>query len=145
MHFVFKCNFINNAPILGELSYMLVNICCFQLAFYPNDVSIWKTHIFCLGTLCAIMNSVEGVVYSLISLFFWYLLLFWLPQSCVDLGFWYTLDNSLASDFLVYFVFCPICISFGSWKFCACISTLCILFDMLAFVDPIHRMNSIKS
>ena len=92
MNFVFKCNSINNAPILGELSYMLVNIGCFQLAFYPNDVSIWKTNIFRLGTLCAIMKSVEGLVYSLISLFFWYLLNL---VSSIMCWCWYNLDNSL--------------------------------------------------
>lgn len=59
MHFVFKCKIINNALILEELSYMLLNICCLQLVFHPDDVSRWKTNIFRLGTLCAIMKSVE--------------------------------------------------------------------------------------
>ena len=87
MHFVFKCNIINNAPILGELSYMILNIGCLQLVFYPDDVSLWKTNIFRLGTLCAIMKSVEGfclffdITFVLVSSF-------WFPQSCVDLGFW---------------------------------------------------------
>jgi len=95
VHFVFKCNIINNAPILGELSYMLLNIGCLQLVFYPDDVSLWKTNIFRLGTLCAIMKSVEGLVYSLI-LFSFGIFSNCYPQSCVDLGFWYNLDNSFA-------------------------------------------------
>ena len=65
---------------------MLVNIGCFQLAFYPNGVSIWKTHIFRIGTLCAIMKSVEGLVYSLILFSFGIFSILY-PQSCVDLGF----------------------------------------------------------
>ena len=96
MHFVFKCNFINNAPILGEISYILVNISCFQLVFYPNDVSIWKTNIFLSWYFVCHHEKCRGI-----GLLFWYhfsfgIFLFWFPQSCVDLGFWYNLDNSLA-------------------------------------------------
>ena len=93
MHFVFKCNIINNASILGELSYMHLNIGCLQLVFNPDDVSIWKTNIFRLGTLCAIMKSVEGLVYSLMafssigSLLSFGIFSKWYLQSCVDLGF----------------------------------------------------------
>ena len=58
---------------------MLVNIGCFQLAFHPNDVSNWKTNIFRLGTLCAIMKSVEGfgllfdITFILVSSYFGFL------------------------------------------------------------------------
>ena len=65
---------------------MILSICCLQLVFYPNDVSIWKTNIFRLGTLCAIMKSVEGLIYSLI-LFSFGIFSIWFPQSCVDFGF----------------------------------------------------------
>ena len=52
VHFVFKCKIINNAQILWELSYMFLNISCLQLVFDPDDVSLWKTNISRLGTLC---------------------------------------------------------------------------------------------
>ena len=54
---------------------------------------------FLVLVLCAIMRSVEGLVYSLmIFSSFGILLSFgifskWYLQSCVDLGFWYNLDN----------------------------------------------------
>ena len=64
---------------------MLLNIGCLQLVFNPDDVSIWKTNIFRLGTLCAIIKSVEGLLYSLI-LFSFSIFSIWFPQSCVDLG-----------------------------------------------------------
>ena len=104
---------------------------------------------------CAIMKSVEGLVYSLMIFSSIGILLSfgifskWYLQSCVDLGFWYNLDNSLSCHtclcFLGLLVFCPICISFGSWKSCACIFTICISYGMLTFVDPIYRIKSIKS
>ena len=31
---------------------MLLRISCLQLTFYPDDVSLWKTNISRLGTLC---------------------------------------------------------------------------------------------
>jgi hypothetical protein len=70
-------------------------------------------------------------------------------QSCVDLGLWYNLNN-------LYCVTLFVCllgllgillnyISFGSWKWCACIFTLCTYYGMLPFIDPISRENSNKS
>ena len=52
VQFLFKCKIINNAHILGEQSYMLLNVSCLQLVFGPDDVSLWKTNISRLGTLC---------------------------------------------------------------------------------------------
>ena len=64
VHSVFKCKIINNAQMLGEQSYMLLNIGCLQLVFDPNDMSLWKTNIFRLGTLCH-HEKWRGFVYSL--------------------------------------------------------------------------------
>ena len=92
VHFVFKCKIINNAQILGEQSYMLLNISCLQLVFDPNDMSLWKTNIFRLGTLCH-HEKWGGFVYSLMVFSsFGILLSFvifskWYLQSCVGFGY----------------------------------------------------------
>ena len=52
---------------------------------------------------------------------------------------------TLVCAFLVLLVFCPNCISFGSWKSCACIFTISISFGMLSFIEPLYMINSIKS
>ena len=52
---------------------------------------------------------------------------------------------TLVCALLVYLVFCLNYILFGSWKSCACIFVICISYGMLTFVDPIYRINSIKS
>jgi len=73
VHFVFKCKIINNAHILGELSYMLLNISCLQLVFDPDDVSLWKTNISRLGTLCHHVKC-RGFGLFLDGIFiFWYI------------------------------------------------------------------------
>ena len=66
---------------------MLLNISCLQLAFDPDDVSLWKTNISRLGTLCHHEKCrgfglfLDGILLSFGIFSKWYL------QSCVDLGF----------------------------------------------------------
>ena len=110
---------------------------------------------FFVLVLCAIMKSVEVLVYSLmicssigflISLasfqsgIFTHVLI-WVFDIIWTICFIVTLVCAL----LVYLVFCLNYISFGSWKSCACIFIICISYGMLTFVDPIYRINSIKS
>jgi hypothetical protein len=67
VHFVFKCKTVNNALILGELSYIHYNT-----LFVLISIGIgccWKTNIF-FGTLCAIIKCMEGLFV------FWNLALF---------------------------------------------------------------------
>jgi hypothetical protein len=91
VHFVFKCKIINNRHILGEQSYILLNISCLRLVFDPDDVSPWKTYIFRLGTLCH-HEKCRGFGLFLDDIFInWFLAFFgifskWYLQSCVDLG-----------------------------------------------------------
>ena len=65
---------------------------------------------FLVLVLCAIMKSVECLVYSLMVFSsFGILLSFgifskWYPQSCVDLSFWYNLDNFLSCHTCVCFL-----------------------------------------
>ena len=110
---------------------------------------------FLVLVLCAIMRSVEGLVYSLmifssIGILFSLVsfqsgifthVLIWIFDIIWTLCFLVTLVCAL----LVYLVFCLNYILFGSWKSCACIFIICIFFGMLTFVDPIYRINSIKS
>ena len=96
MHFVFKCKIINNAPILGELSYMLLSIGCLQLVFYPDDVPLWKKSIFSYWYFVCHREKCRGVLRILRYHFSFGIFLFLFPQSCFDLGSWYNLDNSLA-------------------------------------------------
>ena len=109
VHFVFKCKIINNAHILGEQSYMLLNISCLQLVFDPDDVSLWKTNISRLGTLCH-HEKCRGFGLFLDDIFInWYfdfigIFSKWYLQSCVDLGFWYNLDNFLSCHTCVCFL-----------------------------------------
>jgi hypothetical protein len=111
---------------------------------------------FFVLVLCAIMKSVEVLVYSLMIFFINWSLVFigifskCYLQSCVDLGIWYNLDNLFSCHtcvcvLLVYLVFCLNYISPGSRKSCACIFIICISYGMLTFVNPIYRINSIKS
>ena len=137
----------------GSNPIYFLNISCLRLIFDPDDVSPWKTNIFRLGT-CVIMKSVEGLVYSLmifssfgilISLvsfqsgiftlvLIWVFDIIWTPCFLV----------TLVCALLFYLVFCLNYILFGSWKSCACIFTMYILWHA-NFVDPIYRINSIKS
>jgi hypothetical protein len=93
VHVVFKCNIINNAHILGGSNPIcFLNISCLHLIFDPDDVSPWKTNIFCLGTLCH-HQKCRGFDLFLDDIFInWYLdfigiFLKWYLQSCVDLCF----------------------------------------------------------
>ena len=123
VQFVFKCKIINNAQILGELSYMLLNISCLQLIFDPDDMSPWKTNISLLGTLCH-HEKCRGFGLFLDDIFInWYLdfngiFSKWYLHSCVDLviDIIWTICFlvTLVCALLVYLVFCPNCISFGS-------------------------------
>ena len=68
---------INNAHILGEQSYMLLNISCLQLVFDPDGVSLWKTNISRLGTLCHHVKC-RGFGLFLDGIFFiWHLTFIW--------------------------------------------------------------------
>ena len=112
-----------------------LNISCLHLIFDPDDVSPWKTNIFRLDT-CAIMKSVEGLVYSLMIFSSFGILislvsfqsgifthvLIWVFDIFWTLCFLVTLVCAL----LVYLVFCLNYILFGSWKSCACIFIICI-------------------
>ena len=75
--FVFKCKIINNAQILGEQFYMRLNISCLQLVFDPDDVSLRKTNISRLGTLCY-HEKCRGFGLFLDDIFInWYLTFIW--------------------------------------------------------------------
>ena len=64
---------------------------------------------FFVLALCAIMKSVEGLVYYLMVFssigFLLSFVIFskWFLQSCVDLGLWYNLDNSFSCHTCVWF------------------------------------------
>ena len=56
---------------------MLLNISCLQLLFDPDDVSLWKTNISRLGTLCHHEKS-RGFSLFLDDIFInWYLTFIW--------------------------------------------------------------------
>ena len=92
VHFVFKCKIINNAQILGEQSYMLLNISLPQFGILIPMTCLFGRQTFLVLVLCAIMRSVEGLVYSLMVFSSIGILLSfgifskWFLQSCVDLG-----------------------------------------------------------
>ena len=84
VHFAFKCKIINNAQILGEQSYMLLNISCLRLIFDPDDVSLWKTNISRLGTLCH-HEKCRGCGLFLDDIFInWYLTFIWYVLKVVS-------------------------------------------------------------
>ena len=140
------------SPILVRILYL-----CFHqnLVWSFTRLCFWKTNLFFL-VLCAIIKSVEGLVYllepyslwelliSLVGIWFsflkwdkslsmcvlfifyahwfclvhllifgFYLMLIWVFDIIWTTVCWVT----LLCAFLVYLVFCPNCISFGSWKF----------------------------
>ena len=70
---------------------MLLNISCIQFTFDPDDVSLWKTNISRLGTLCH-HEKCRGFGLFLDDIFINWFLAFigifskWYLQSCVDLG-----------------------------------------------------------
>ena len=78
-----------------------------------------------------------------------FMLIQFLPQSCViwilikfGQPFGVTLWCAL---FLVYLVFCPNCISFGSCKSMHAYLLVYLFYGMLVFLDPIYRGYSTKS
>ena len=85
----------------GSNPICFLNISCLHLAFYPDDMSLWKTNIFRLDTLCH-HEKCRGFGLFLDDIFIiWYLVFIgifskWFLHSCIDLGIWYNLDNSLA-------------------------------------------------
>ena len=111
---------------------------------------------FFVLSLCAIMKSVEGLVYYLMLFSsIGFLLSFgifskWFLQSCVDLGLWYNLDNSFS---------CRTCVCFLGLigVFVQLVSHLVLesivhayllyvyLMACLLLIDQIYRINSIKS
>ena len=142
-----------------------LNISCLHLIFDPDDVSLWKTNISRLDTLCH-HEKCRGFGLFLDGIFFnWY----FLQLICSSFGILISLVSfqsgifthvliwvfdiiwtlcflvALVCALLLYLVFCLNYILFGSWKSCACIFIICISFGMLTFVDPIYRINSIKS
>ena len=80
----------------GSYPICFLNIGCLQLVFYPDDVSLWKTNIFFVLVLCVPSWKVWRVWFILWSYFSFGIFYIWFPQSCVDFGFWYNLDNSFA-------------------------------------------------
>ena len=67
----FVCKIQNHAHIMGELSYILLKTISLQFILYPSiwylnsyPVCFCKTKLFFL-VLCAIIKSVEGLVYLL--------------------------------------------------------------------------------
>ena len=153
--FVFKCKIINNAQILGEQSYMLLNMGCLQLVFYPNDMSPWKTNIFRLGTLCH-HEKWRGFVYSLMVFSSFCILLSfvifskWYLQSCV--GFGYLIEFGqlfILSHLCVCFlgligVFSKLYLIWFLKVLCMHIYYMYILWHAY-FCDPIYMINSIES
>ena len=129
---------------------------------------------FFFSVLCAIMKSVDGLVYLLepYSLWelvisfcdIWFTLLKWDKSLSVCVFIYpicslvfslftcWTLESILVliwffdviwtilwchtffCALLAFLVFCPNCISFGSWKFCACLFTQYISYGMLYFL-----------
>ena len=92
VHFVFKCKIINNAQILGEQSYMLLNIGCLQLVFIPMTCLLGRQTFFVLVPLChheewgrffysLMVFSSFGILLSFVIFSKWYL------QSCVGFGY----------------------------------------------------------
>ena len=59
---------------------------------------------FFVLVLCAIMKSVEGLVYSLMVFSSFGIFSKWYLQSCVDLGLWYNSDNSFSCHTCVCFL-----------------------------------------
>ena len=121
----------------GSNPICFLNISCVQLVFDPDDVSLWKTNISRLGT-CAIMRSVEGLVYSLMafssigSLLSFGIFSKWYLQSCVDLGFWYNLDNSFSCHT------CVLC--WFNWYFVQIVSHLVIESLVHAYLLYVYLM-----
>ena len=64
---------------------MFQNTICFQLVFDPDDMSLWKTSIFRLDTLCH-HEKCRGLDSFLKPNFIWYVFSTWYLKSCVDLG-----------------------------------------------------------
>ena len=121
VHFVFKCKILINAHILGEQSYRFLNISSLHLI--PMTCLLGR-HTFFVLVLCAIMKSVEGLVYSLmifssigilISLVSFQSgifnhVLIWVFDIIWTISFRVTLMCAI----LFQLVFYPNCISFGS-------------------------------
>ena len=74
----------------------------FNSPFIPMTCLFGRQTFFVL-VLCAIMKSVEGLVYSLMVFSSFGIFSKWYLQSCVDLCFWYNLDNVF---------FCHTCVCF---------------------------------
>src|SRR5664279_2631419 len=92
VHFAFKGILLDNALIMGELSYIESNTLCLllifdlcHLVFDPDDVSLWKTNLFVL-VLCAIMKSVEGLVYLLEPCSFWELVILLIDSFSIGIS-----------------------------------------------------------
>ena len=110
----------------------------FNWFLIPMTCLFGRQNIFRLGTLCH-HEKWGGFVYSLMVFSsFGILLSFvifskWYLQSCVGFGYLiefgqlFILSHLCVCAFLVCLVFCPNCISLGSWKSCACIFTMYIL------------------
>ena len=78
-------------PILFRtLVFLQLSLDLSQLVFKPDDMYLWKTNLFVL-VLCAIMKSVEGLVYLFesCSLWSWFFLLMALFSN------WYLLNHVL--------------------------------------------------
>ena len=84
--------------------HMLLNISCLQLTFDPDEMSLWKTNISRLGTLCHHEKYRGFDLFRDDSFINWYLVFIWYLQSCVDLGLWYNLDNFFSYHTCVCFL-----------------------------------------
>ena len=131
-----------------------LNISYLRKIFDPDDVSPWKTKHFSswylvpswkVRRVCLLLDGI------LIIWYFAFICYLFKVVSSIMCWFWVfdriwknTFLVTLVCAFLVWLVFSPNCISFGSWKSCACIFTMYILWHAY-FCDPIYMINSIKS
>jgi hypothetical protein len=72
VHFIFKCKIINNALILGELSYIHYNTLFVLISI---GIGCLEDKSFLFGTLCAIIKSVESLVCLFKPCFLWELVI----------------------------------------------------------------------
>ena len=110
VHFVFKCKIINKCTNLGgDNPICFWTLVVFKWYLIPMTC-LFGRQTFLVLILCAIMRSVEGLVYSLMIFSSnWYLDFIgifskWYLHSCVDLDIWYNLDNLFSCHTCVCFV-----------------------------------------
>ena len=122
--------FVGTLLSCWELVISFLDICFTFL----NEISFWAC-VFCLYFVLIGFCLVHLLNFVINHVLIWFFDIIWttffVSHFCVPS--WFT------------WCFVQIISPFGSWKYCACIFTICIFYGMLAFFDPIYRVISIKS